>query len=96
MDNNSPNTGEKDPQLWAIAKKRAAFKRDLVIYIAVNGFLWIIWLLTNQHTNHRGIPWPVWPMAGWGIAMIIQYFEAFRYPVENTAEKEYEKLKRKQ
>ncbi|MBL0067152.1 MAG: hypothetical protein IPP39_01160 [Chitinophagaceae bacterium] len=29
----------------------------------------------------------MWPTAGWGIAIIIQYFRAYKYPKENTAEK---------
>ncbi len=96
MEQHSLNPGEKDPRLWAIAKKRAGFKRDLVTYLVINAFLWLIWLLTIKGKYSGGIPWPVWPTAGWGIAIVIQYFEAFRYPKENSVEKEYEKLKRKQ
>ncbi|HEV7781002.1 MAG TPA: 2TM domain-containing protein [Chitinophagaceae bacterium] len=86
---------EKDPALWAIARRRAAFKRGMVTYVVVNIFLWAIWLLTNDHTG-RGIPWPVWSTLGWGIAMVIQYFEAYNFSKENAAEKEYEKLKQQQ
>lgn len=96
METNSQSTDDKDPGLWAIAKKRAGFKRDLVTYLVINAFLWLIWLLTIKGKYSGGIPWPVWPTAGWGIAIVIQYFEAFRYPKENSVEKEYEKLKRKQ
>ncbi len=87
---------EKDARLWAIAKKRAGFKRDLVTYIFINAFLWLIWLLRTKDNYSGGIPWPVWPTAGWGIAIVIQYFEAYKYPKENSTEREYEKLKRKQ
>ncbi|MDZ4808018.1 MAG: 2TM domain-containing protein [Bacteroidota bacterium] len=87
---------QKDAKLWAIAKKRAGFKRDLVTYIVINAFLWLIWLLGSKSQNYSGIPWPVWPTAGWGIAIIIQYFEAYRFPKENAVEKEYEKLKQQQ
>jgi hypothetical protein len=86
---------ERDPKLWALAKRRAGFKKDLVTYVAVNAFLWAIWLLTDDQVGQR-IPWPVWPTLGWGVAMVIQYFEAYRFPKENAAEKEYEKLKRQQ
>lgn len=87
---------EKDQRLWSIAKKRAGFKRDLVIYIVINAFLWLIWLLSDGNNNHSRIPWPVWPTAGWGIAIVLQYFDAYKYPKENTAEREYEKLKQQQ
>lgn len=96
MELHSQNPEEKDPKLWAIAKKRAAFKRDMVTYVVINAFLWLIWLLTNEGKYTGGIPWPVWPTAGWGIAMIIQYFEAFKYPKEDITEREYQKLKKKQ
>ena len=96
MEPHSQTPEEKDARLWAIAKKRASFKRDLVTYFVINAFLWLIWLLTNKNYSYNGIPWPVWPTAGWGIAMVIQYFEAYRYSKENTAEKEYEKLQQLQ
>jgi len=94
MEQQSSPAPERDPKLWAIAKRRAGFKRDLVTYLAVNAFLWCVWLLSSDH--HSRIPWPVWPTAGWGLAMVIQYFEAYSFPKENTAEKEYEKLKQRQ
>ena len=96
MEQYSHTSQGKDPQLWAIAKKRAGFKRDMATYIAVNAFLWFIWMLSAGHNSYSNVPWPVWPTAGWGIAMVIQYFEVYQYPKENTAEKEYEKLKQQQ
>jgi hypothetical protein len=96
MEQYSKTPEEKDKRLWAIAKKRAGFKRDLVTYIVINTFLWLIWLFTNNWKYSGGLPWPVWPTAGWGIAIVIQYFEAFKYPKENSAEKEYEKLKQQE
>ena len=96
MEPHSSTPEQKDPQLWAIAKKRASFKRDLVTYIVINGFLWLIWLLSSRNHSYSSVPWPVWPTAGWGIAILIQYFEAYKYPKENTTEKEYEKLKQQQ
>lgn len=86
----------KDERLWAIAKKRAGFKKDLFAYITVNAFLWMIWLLSPGHNNYSKIPWPVWPTVGWGIAVIFQYLGAYSYPEENTVQKEYEKLKQQQ
>ena len=93
MENNRSSTGEKDPVLWALAKKRAGFKRDLAWYFVINAFLWLVWLLTNEGPVDGDIPWPVWPTAGWGLGMVIEYFSIYKYPKENAAEKEYEKLK---
>ena len=63
------------------------------MYLVVNAFLWVIWLLTDDEKTH-GIPWPVWSTAGWGVALLFQYLNAYKYPGENAAEKEYERLKR--
>jgi 2TM domain len=93
MEQNSQNTGVKDPRLWTIAKKRAGFKKDVVIYLLVNAFIWMIWLLSAGYNTYSGVPWPVWPTAGWGIAILIQYLEAYHFPKERITEKEYEKLK---
>ena len=35
------------------------FAEDLLAYIAVNGVLWLIWLLTDRSTD-GSIPWPAW------------------------------------
>jgi hypothetical protein len=94
MEPDTNSSQAKDPGLWAIAKRRAGFKRDLAIYFFVNAFLWIVWLLTDNH-DKGDIPWPIWPTAGWGLAMLIQYVEVYRFPKENATEREYKKLKRK-
>lgn len=96
MEQQPQNTEQKDQQLWAIAKKRVGFKRDLATYFIINAFLWILWALTGGYKNKEGIPWPVWVTVGWGLGILIQYFEVFKYPKENATEKEYEKLKKKQ
>lgn len=83
---------QKDPKLWAIARKRAGFKRDFAMYIIVNIFLWLIWLLTDAK-NGKWVPWPLWVTMGWGFGILFQYMDAYRYPKENAAEREYEKLK---
>jgi hypothetical protein len=89
----APNTPEqKDARLWSLARKRVAFKRAFAMYLVVNAFLWIIWLLTDDNKGYK-IPWPVWSTVGWGIALLFQYLNAYKYPGENAAEKEYEKLK---
>ena len=87
---------QKDPRLWAIAKRRASFKRELVSYVVINAFLWLIWLLTSKDNYSGDIPWPVWSTAGWGIGIVFHYIGAYKYPKEYMTEKEYEKLKQQQ
>jgi transcriptional regulator with XRE-family HTH domain len=84
-----------DVQLWAIAKKRAKFKRGLGAYSVVIPFLWVIWYLTmpgDIRWNH--LPWPIWPMLGWGLGLGIQYVNAYVIEVGSLEQREYDKLKK--
>jgi transcriptional regulator with XRE-family HTH domain len=83
-----------DVQLWAIAKTRAKFKKGLGAYSVVIPFLWVIWYLTmpgEKKWNH--IPWPIWPMLGWGLGLVIQYVNAYVIEVGSLEQREYDKLK---
>ena len=84
---------QKDQKLWKLAKKRADFQRSLASYFIVNGFLWALWWFTDN--DHEGLPWPVWPMLGWGLGLIFQYLNAYGGSKDDLAEKEYQKLKNK-
>lgn len=58
-----------DKDLYEKARKRVQMKRGfavhLVMYVVVNTALVIIWMLTG-----KGYPWPLWPIAGWGVGII--------------------------
>jgi hypothetical protein len=90
-DMNTPSG--KDPVLWETAQRRASFKYHLMSYAVMNGFFWIIWALTGSKFSHSGLPWPVWPMFGWGIGLLFHFLGAYVFPKNNLVEKEYEKLK---
>jgi hypothetical protein len=85
----------KDEKLWAIAKKRAGFKKQLFTYIVINLFLWVLWAFTKSTGNQSGIPWPAWVTLGWGISIVFAYFDAYNTSGDSLADKEYEKLKNK-
>ena len=48
------------------------FRRHLVIYATVNGLLVVIWSVTWPDYF-----WPVWPMAGWGIALALHGWRVY-------------------
>lgn len=62
---------DNDARELAIKRLRAKreFKANLSVYVAVNVFLWLLWLFTDS--NKHGVPWPVWPTCGWGIAIVM-------------------------
>lgn len=80
---------QRDEQLWRRAKARANFRNHLMTYLIINGALWAIWLLTGAHGE---VPWPVWPMLGWGLALAFQYYNAFHKDPYGDTIREYEKL----
>lgn len=81
----------EDEKLREIAKGRVEFKRHLVVYIVVIGFLGLINLLTFRH-----FPWFLFPAGGWGIGLIFHFLSAYGPLSENMSiEKEYQKLKKK-
>jgi hypothetical protein len=83
----------KDQELWKIAKKRVGFKRHLASYIVINSFLWLLWFFTDKNDDHVGIPWPIFPMLGWGVGLMFSFLRAFVFITHNAIEKEYNKLK---
>lgn len=84
---------EKDKELWKKAEARASFKKHLVSYVVVNLFLFAIWLTSTRPTTHYY--WPLWPMLGWGVGLLMHYFGAFHADRIFSVENEYQKLKNK-
>ncbi len=88
--NNTP--AGRDPQLWQLAQRRASFKGHLTTYLVMSVVFWTIWYLSGGKRFNGGLPWPVWPMFGWGIGVLFHYLGAYVSPRSNTTEQEYEKL----
>ena len=54
-------------------KKQRDFRSHLLVYILFNAFLVVIWALTNP----EGFFWPVFPIAGWGIFVIMNAWDVY-------------------
>ena len=54
-------------------KKQRDFRRHLLVYILVNTFLVVIWLLTDP----GGFFWPMFPIAGWGSGVIMNAWDVY-------------------
>jgi len=55
-------------------RKRRDFYGHLVVYAVVNSFLVAIWAVTTPH----GFFWPVFPMLGWGIGVVLNAWDVYR------------------
>lgn len=83
----------QDEALLKVAKKRAAAKMSLVIYLVINAFLVGLWIVT---TGTRSYFWPMWPMIGWGLAITFQFVDAFVTNGIFSEDREFERLKQKE
>ncbi len=54
-------------------KKRRDFRGHLLVYTLVNAFLVLIWAMTSP--NH--FFWPIFPMVGWGIGVVMNAWDVY-------------------
>jgi hypothetical protein len=86
--------GTKHEELRDRAIRRLKKKRDLhghlLVYTLVNTFIVIIWAVTGA-----GFFWPVFPMVGWGIGLVMNAWDVYRpeEPDEDRIRREMELLK---
>jgi hypothetical protein len=81
---------ERAKATWLLRRK-SAFFRHLRTYCIVNGFLFLL----NVVTNPGGSLWVVWPILGWGIGLAFNAAEAF-FPSNDRLERGARHLLRRQ
>jgi hypothetical protein len=54
-------------------KKRRDFYGHILVYLLVNTFLIVIWAVTSP----GGFFWPVFPLVGWGIGVVMNAWDVF-------------------
>jgi hypothetical protein len=88
-----------EEEIYEEAKKRVKAKRDfyghLTAYIIVNAILVLVWAFPAG----RGYPWFLWPLGGWGIAILINFLNVFVFPTKPekaAVEREADKIRREQ
>ena len=72
-------------------KKRRDFYGHLLIYTLVNAFLVVIWAVTKH-----GFFWPVFPIVGWGIAIVMNAWDVYWRRPGITEEDIQREIKREQ
>lgn len=55
-------------------KKRRDFAGHLLVYVLVNAFIVLIWAMTDD----GGFFWPVFPIVGWGIGVVMNAWDVYR------------------
>lgn len=74
----TPMQNEKDITLCKLARKRLDFKRHLLTYLTINVILWILWLLNDSFdVEYDNVPLPAWLSYGWGIAIVLDYYNTY-------------------
>ena len=62
-------------------KKQRDFRIHLLMYVLINGLLVVIWAMTGA-----GFFWPIFPIAGWGIGVAANAWDAYGRDVPTEAE----------
>jgi 2TM domain len=71
-------------RVYKMAKERVeariGFYWHLAAFLVVNAFLFTIYLVTSIQVGEMIYPWFVFPLAGWGIGIILHAFGVFLFP----------------
>ena len=93
------STQLSEEEIYEEARKRVKAKRDfyqhLAVYVVVNIILVLVW----RFAAGGGYPWFLWPLGGWGIAVLFNFLNVFVFPgrsEKGAIEKEAEKLRKEQ
>ena len=93
MSTEIPESAELRAQAVKQLKKKSDFRTHVLIYVLVNAFLVVIWAVTSA-----GFFWPVFPMVGWGIAVVANAWDVYGggdVPTESQINREMERLNRR-
>ena len=96
-------TQMSDDEIRKLAASRVARKRGffihLTVYLVINAFLVVIWFVTSS-ASKSWFPWFVFPMAGWGVALLFHCMSVFAFPKgggdweEREIRKEMDRIKK--
>ena len=63
---------EREERLARVA--RVAYVAHVRVYVVINTFLVLIWLLSSGIGSYF---WPAWVILGWGLAVVLQAMATF-------------------
>ena len=62
-----PPVATPQPAPPAVSGRNKGLREHLTSYVVVNTFLVLIWFFTSP----GGYFWPIWPMMGWGVGVVL-------------------------
>ncbi len=79
----------------ASLRRKRRFWANALLYVFVNGLLWLIWALGDRSVD-SSMPWPAWVSIVWGFFLAIDAFKAFSiWPGRTMSEAEIEREMRR-
>ncbi len=88
-----------DKEAYNRAEKRVGDKMGFYTHFGVYVIVCVVLYVINQVTSPNGYQWFIWPVLGWGIAILFHFMSVFVLSgslKERMIEKELERQKRKQ
>jgi CHASE2 domain-containing sensor protein len=72
-------------------RKKSDFRTHLMIYLAFNAVLVVIWAMT-----WHGFFWPIFPILGWGVGVVANAWDVYRRDEidEDRVRREMDRLRR--
>jgi hypothetical protein len=58
-------------------EKKRGFHAHLLAYVLVNAVLWLVWGALLATADGTGLPWPVFPLLGWGIGLAFHAWDTY-------------------
>jgi hypothetical protein len=92
-------TQMSDEAVYEEARKRVKaktkFYKNVIVYVIVNATLVLVWAFPAG----GGYPWFLWVLGFWGLALLLDFFDAFVWQTrmsKGAIEKEAERIKKEQ
>ena len=82
----------REDDITKMAKARVGFKVHAAVYLMVNLFLALTWLLSTGRDTNTATYWPLWTHLGWGLGLAIHGFTVYG-PGNNMLAREEEKIR---